>query len=414
MNLFETFRVSIGALTANRSRALLTMLGVIIGIAAVIILVSFGKGVEVYVVEQFNSIGANVLFVLPSRPAGASLTDDTNPLTTKDAEAIADPFRVPEVLRAAPEYNSFMIVEYEREEMLVEVNGVTPDYQDVRGWYPERGRFIAEEDLIGAPRVAVLGSSTVRKLYPSGIDPIGTTITVQEVPFRVVGIMEERGGGGGFMDENEVVFVPISTSQLRLSTEETRTRDGGRKVNTIYVQAASREQMDAAALSISEVLRERHGIEFQGDEDFSVITQDELLEIVGQITGLLTIFLALLAGISLLVGGIGIMNIMLVSVTERIREIGLRKAIGARPRDILLQFLVESITIAVVGGLIGIAIGILITVAATALVPDLNLVITPDSIILATGVSAMTGVFFGVYPARNAAQLNPIDALRYE
>ena len=417
MNLAESLRIALRGLAANKLRAALTMLGIIIGVGAVITLLSVGRGVEQYVTGQFQGIGSNLLFVFPGGPeeqggprAGASVSRG-KPLTNEDAGALADPFRVPDAQAAAAEFFGFGVVEYSRESMNVQISGVTTNYQSVRQFYVEAGEFFTEADDRAAARVAVIGQTVLATLFPDGEDPIGRSIKINNLPFRVIGILEKKGGGM-FGDQDAVVLIPLATAQQRLFSA--RTPSGRYQVSVIYLQARNDEAMEPLAAQIADVLRERHNIQFRDEDDFTIVTQNDLISAFGEVTGVLTIFLGAIAGISLLVGGIGIMNIMLVSVTERTREIGLRKAVGAKRRDILGQFLIEAMMLSLVGGAIGIIIGALGSQAVALFQPDLPVAVTLDSVLLATGFAAAIGLFFGMYPAIRAAALNPIDALRYE
>ena len=337
-------------------------------------------------------------------------------MTLADAIAIGDPANAPDVVAVAPELMSSAEVSYGKKTVRVNTSGVTPVYETVRNFPVTDGRFISETDINSKARVAVIGSRIAERLFTEqGLYPLGASIKVNNIPFKVIGVLESKGGGGGMMggNQDEVVLVPLSTAHERLFQRNHNSR-GEPLVSVAYAQVVSEDRMSNAADEIGALLRDRHDIAFQDDDDFSVINQRDLVAIFGQITGVLTIFLGAIAGISLLVGGIGIMNIMLVSVTERTREIGLRKAVGAKRRDILLQFLIESVVLSLLGGLLGIAIGALGAYAISTLQTDLTAVVTPQSILLATGFSAAVGLFFGIYPATRAARLNPIEALRYE
>ncbi|MCC6190273.1 MAG: ABC transporter permease [Anaerolineales bacterium] len=415
MPIGELLRVAWRGLAANKLRAALTMLGIIIGVGAVITLLSVGKGVERYVTAQFQGIGSNLLFVFPGGPAdqeGPPVgANRDQPLTNDDGLALGDPVLVPSAQGVALEYLGFAPVEYSRETMNVQVSGVSPNYQEVRQFYVGEGDFITEADERSVARIAVLGQTVVRTLFPNGEFPMGQTIKISQVPFKVVGVLEAQGGSL-FGDQDSIVLVPLTTAQQRLFNA--RQPDGRYGLSIVYVQARSGEAMESAAREVAAALRERHDIDFRDEDDFTVVTQNDLISAFGEVTGVLTIFLGAIAGISLLVGGIGIMNIMLVSVTERTREIGLRKAVGARRRDILAQFLIEAVTLALLGGMFGIAIGAAGSYLVASFQPDLPVAVTLDSVLLATGFSAAIGLFFGMYPAVRASALNPIDALRYE
>jgi putative ABC transport system permease protein len=413
--LSELVQVALRGLAANKLRAALTMLGIIIGVAAVIALLSVGKGVEQYVTRQFQGIGSNLLFVLPGAPddqagpEGAATRQ--RPLTNEDGVALADPLQVPSAAAVALEFFGFGTVEYGRESMLVQVSGVDPPYQAVRQFYVADGEFISDSDERSAARVAVLGQTVVRTLFGDGEYPVGQTIRINRLPFKVIGVLESKGGSL-FGDQDSVVLIPLSTAQQRVFSG--RGPDGRYVVSVVYVQAVNDRAMERLAQEITAVLRDRHRIQFRDEDDFTVLTQSDLISAFGEVTSVLTIFLGAIAGISLLVGGIGIMNIMLVSVTERTREIGLRKAVGARRRDILKQFLIEAVLLALLGGLIGILLGAAGALAVLEFQPDLPVAVTLDSILLATGFSVAIGLFFGMYPAIRASALSPMDALRYE
>ena len=420
MNPGEYLRLALRALSTNKLRSALTMLGIIIGVGAVITLLSVGRGVQNLVTDQLQSVGTNLLFIVPGSleeadgPPGS--TSSSSELTLADAEAIADPLQVPDVTQAAPEVINPASVTFGGTTLNLSVSGVTPAYEAVRNFPVAYGSFITDSDVESRTRVAVIGTRVAERLFEdNGLYPIGATLKINDVPFKIIGVLEEKGGGGGFggPNQDEVIMVPITTALERLSRNAFNNR-GEPLVSVVYAQVVSEDRMDAASEEISNLLRERHNIAFQDADDFTVINQQDLLSIFGQITGVLTLFLGAIAGISLLVGGIGIMNIMLVSVTERTREIGLRKAVGAKRRDILWQFLIESVVLSVIGGLFGVALGILGALAISQLQDDLNAVVTPDAILLATGFSAIVGLFFGIYPATRASRLNPIDALRYE
>jgi putative ABC transport system permease protein len=416
MTIVESFWAAWRSLSANKLRSSLTMLGIIIGIFSVIVLISIGRGLETIVNKQFNSIGSNLLFVFPISPGqkaggGRPSVRGSQGISDADVAAIRDAFRAPDVLAAAPILSRRGVLSYGREESESSVYGVTPIYEFVRNASVAEGRFITEEDDLAESRVAILGKTVVESLFQANENPIGKTIRLNDVPFRVIGILQEQGGGA-FGDEDNVALIPLSIAQHRMF--ESRNRQGKYLVDVVFVQAISERRMDNAARQITDILREQHNIQFREQDDFQVITQNEILAAAGQITGAVTIFLGIIAAISLLVGGIGIMNIMLVSVTERTREIGLRKAVGAKSKDILLQFLIESTLMAVVGGIIGTILGAVGAKVAEMLMPDLTTVVGLDIVLLATVVSAAIGIFFGIYPAYRAARLNPIDALRYE
>jgi putative ABC transport system permease protein len=417
MRVTEHIRLALRALAVNKLRSALTMLGIIIGVGAVITLLSAGQGVERYVKEQLQSIGTNILFVVPGNLSDSQMQRGQNidlTLSLADAEAVADPFNVPDMAQVAPEIMGSADVTYGNTTLSLSVSGITPAYEDVRNFPVDFGTFITDLDQTGGSRVAVLGSKVAERLYGSDVYPIGTTIKIKNVPFKVVGVLKSKGGTGGpGGNQDETVLVPLSTAHERLFPRYHNSR-GQPLVTVIYVQVASEDRMEAAANEITGLLRERHNIQYRDDDDFSVINQKDLLAIFGQITGVLTVFLGAIAGISLLVGGIGIMNIMLVSVTERTREIGLRKAVGAKRRDILTQFLIESVILALVGGTIGILLGVLGATLISYLQASFKPVVTAQSVMLATGFSAAVGLFFGIYPATRAARLNPIEALRYE
>jgi putative ABC transport system permease protein len=411
MTLTESIRIALRALLSNKMRAVLTMLGIIIGVGAVITLMSVGKGVEQFVEESFQGLGSNLLFVFPGSLEGTS-TARRPELTMGDYRAIADPFLVPDAMGVAPELSSNATVVVGKRDIRTDIAGVTPDYLPLRSLKVSDGTFLADTDVSARSRVAVLGSRAYEKLFEEGAYPIGQTIKINRIPFRVIGVMEEKGGSSfGGMDNT--IYVPLSTAQSRLYPWW-RSRTGEPLLSTIYVQVADESLMDQAGDQISEVLRQRHKITFRDDDDFTLVKQTDILAIAGDIFGVLTIFLGSIAAISLVVGGIGIMNIMLVSVTERTREIGIRKAVGAKRRDILLQFLVEAVVLSLIGGGIGIAMGILGSRVVAGLSDQLRTVVTGDVIVLSSGVSAAVGLLFGIYPAFRAARLNPIDALRYE
>jgi putative ABC transport system permease protein len=417
MRVTEQFRMALRALAVNKLRSVLTMLGIIIGVGAVITLLSAGEGVQRLIEDQLQSIGTNILFVVPGNLSSSQMQQGRNldlTLSLADAEAIADPFNVPDMAQVAPEIMGSADVSYGKSTLSLNVSGVTPAYEEVRNFPVDYGNFISELDMNSGARVAVLGSKVAERLYGADGYAIGTTIKIKNVPFKVVGVLQSKGGTGGpGGDQDETVLVPLSTAHQRLFPRYHNSR-GQPLVTVIYVQVAAEERMEAAAAEISDLLRDRHDIQFKDDDDFSVINQKDLLAIFGQITGVLTIFLGAIAGISLLVGGIGIMNIMLVSVTERTREIGLRKAVGAKRKHILVQFLIESVVLALIGGAIGILLGAAGVMLISQLQDSLKAVVSPQSVVLATGFSAAVGLFFGIYPATRAARLNPIDALRYE
>ncbi len=408
MDFGQAVLEALESLLANKLRSGLTTLGIVIGVAAVIAMLAVGTGAQDTIVGSISGIGTNLLFVF----SGNTQVDVRNPkpLTIEDAAALADPFSAPDVERVAAIVQGQASVSAAGETVLTRLNGVTPDYFVVRNYRVTEGQPITEEHMLGRASVVLLGPEVAQKLFGRTDGVIGATVRIDGQPFRVIGVLESKGGSA-FGSQDDAVMVPLTTAQVRLLARKQN------RVDLIYVQAVSPDRVTAAADQVADILRQRHRTAI-GADDFTIFTQQDFLSTAQTITGVLTIFLGGIAAISLLVGGIGIMNIMLVSVTERTREIGLRKALGARKRDILIQFLTESSLLSVIGGLIGILLGWLISFVvgriAAASGTNLNPRVGLDAVLLATLFSAAVGLFFGIYPANRAANLEPVEALRYE
>lgn len=403
--ILSLFRVAIRALRRNVLRTLLTMLGIIIGVAAVIAMVSIGTGARVQVEKSVASLGQNVIMVMAggnSRGGVFSGMGGAPTLTVDDAEAIRSD--VEGVGFVSPESRGSAQLTSGNLNWNVQISGESEEYLDIRAWPLAEGDFFSAEDVKSGARVAVLGKTTVKKLFEDA-SPIGETIRIKNVPFTVVGVLSAKGSNMMGQDQDDTVIVPYTTAMRRLF--------GQTNLRSINVSAATASDIENVSQQITELLRQRHRIQPGRDDDFMIRTQQEITEFATSTSRIMTGLLGAIAGVSLLVGGIGIMNIMLVSVTERTREIGIRLAVGGRKRDIQRQFLLEAVLLSLVGGLIGIAGGI---GASKIVAAQLNWpVLTPTSAIVgAFAFSAAIGIFFGFYPARKAAQLDPIEALRYE
>jgi putative ABC transport system permease protein len=408
MSVWQAFIEALQSLSANKLRSGLTILGIVIGVAAVIAMISIGRGAQDTITGSIQGIGTNLLFVFRG---GSEDVRNPQPVTLGDAEAMADKFQAPSVEGVAPILQGNAKVTFGKESHLTQVSGVTPDYSSVRNIKVTEGDFITEDQILGQASVALLGPDTADKLFGRKEGVVGETIRIEGQPFRVTGVLESKGGSS-FSNQDDRVLIPLTTAQSRLLRRSTRDR-----VDLIMVQAINAQSVPLANDEISEILRNRHRTAI-GADDFTVFTQQDFLDTAKTITQVLTIFLGGIAAISLLVGGIGIMNIMLVSVTERTREIGLRKALGARRIDILIQFLTESSVLSLVGGLIGIALGWMISYVVGRIAAANQAAINPsiglDIVLIATLFSTAVGLFFGLYPANRAASLEPVEALRYE
>jgi putative ABC transport system permease protein len=407
--LLMVLRVALLALTRHKTRSFLTMLGVVIGVGAVIALVAAGEGAQAQVVSQFESLGSNVLTVSPFTTFGFSrggLQTSTTELTMADVQAIEG--LATSVALVAPSYSTNATVTYAGETTSASITGVTADYAPVNNWQLARGRFLTDTENESLAMVAVLSTGMVEDLFGSELaNPLGETVRINRQNYAVIGVLESKGTGA-MQGQDNTVMIPLRTAQLKLGGAGTTT------VGSISLQVRSAEEMDLAEAQVTAILRARHGIETGANNDFRVQNQADMVETVSETTGTFTTLLASIAAISLLVGGIGIMNIMLVSVTERTREIGLRKAVGAKRGDILLQFVAEAIVLSGTGGLLGIGLGVVGAQVITSLLGGTQALVTGQSVALALAVSLGIGLFFGIYPANRAASLNPIDALRYE
>jgi putative ABC transport system permease protein len=409
MTVVQAFLEALESLNGNKLRSGLTVLGIVIGVAAVIAMLAVGTGAQESITGSISGIGTNLLFVF--RGDMGDTIRNPKPLTLGDADALRDRFAAPSIEAVAPALQGNGVVSFGGEQTSPQILGVTPEYFGVRNYQITEGELITEEHILGRASVVLLGPEVAENLFGHSDGVTGETVRIEGQPFRVIGVLESKGGGS-FGSQDNVVIVPFTTAQARLIRRSTSDR-----VDVIFVQAVSGDVVTQAADEIAQILRTRHRTPV-GADDFTIFTQQDLLATFQSITGILTIFLGGIAGISLLVGGIGIMNIMLVSVTERTREIGLRKALGARKRDILTQFLTESSLLSLIGGIIGIMFGWLISyivgrvaeASGTAFTPVVGL----DAILLATIFSAAVGLFFGIYPASRAANLEPVEALRYE
>lgn len=406
MNLSESFLTALDALLANKLRAVLTMLGVIIGVAAVIALVSIGNGLDQFITGEIQGIGSNLIFVATDGENSGGYPS----LSLDDVDALSDPFNAPALSQVSAEASgSQEVVAYGINERTT-VNGITTNYFEVNNTAIAAGSGFVQSDLDTRARVAVIGPDIAQTLFGE-LYPIGETVKIAGVSYEIIGLAEEKGESLG-SNPDDTIFVPITTAQSRLYPA--RTRSGDHAVSTITAQALDENQTQAAIEQITETLRNEHGIIYASDDDFRIISQEALLDSFSAITATLTLFLGAIAGISLVVGGIGIMNIMLVSVTERTREIGIRKAIGALRRDILLQFLIESVVLSLIGGIIGIILGASAALGLSNFLGDLVPVIDVGTVVLATTFATAVGVIFGIYPAWRASNLRPIEALRYE
>ena len=408
MNITQSIREALESLTANKLRAALTILGIVIGVASVIAMLAVGAGAQDTIIGSISGIGTNLLFVFQ----GNLQQDIRNeqPLTMGDVSAFSDVFQAPHIEGIAPTITGNIGVVYEGESTTVELRGVTPEFENVRSYGLIEGDFITDDNVNGRASVALLGPEVADKLFGRREFLTGETIRIDGQPFRIIGVLEAKGGGS-FGSQDNVVLVPITTARVRLLNRE---RD---HVDVVFVQAIDANSVPIVNEEISQILRTRHRTEL-GADDFTIFTQEDFLSLAGTITNVFTIFLGGIAAISLLVGGIGIMNIMLVSVTERTKEIGLRKAVGAKKSDILIQFLTESIMLSLFGGIIGIIFGWIISMVvgriAAASGTPFSPIVGLDAILLATIFSTAVGLFFGIYPANRAANLEPVEALRYE
>jgi putative ABC transport system permease protein len=416
LNPFTIFRMALSSLGSNKLRAGLTLLGIVIGVAAVISLMAIGRGAQEMITSRIESLGSNLLFVRPGSASEGGIfgfggQGSSSTLTVYDAYALVDPVFAPGVKAVAPELSTSGQLVAGRNSTATQVIGVTHEYEFVRDFHVSSGMFISAIHVLDRAEVAVLGSQVAETLFGFR-DPVGQAVRINGRQFMVVGVLESKGGSALGNVDNQVL-VPITTAYYRLASQQ--TAQGDITVQSITVQVRDGESMDDAVQQIATVLRLRHRI--TGEDDFTVISQQEVIEALEETTNTFVVFLGAIASISLLVGGIGIMNIMLVSVTERTREIGIRKAMGAKRRDILLQFVSEATLLSLGGG----GIGVLMGLALSVLLDGLNLagqnfqtVFSGDVALLALVVSAAIGLFFGIYPAIRAARLHPIDALRHE
>jgi putative ABC transport system permease protein len=409
MNFGQSIIEALETMNGNKLRSGLTILGIVIGVGAVIAMLAVGQGAQDSITGAISGIGTNLLFVIPGNDVVT--VRNPKPLTLGDAQAIVDPYASPDVLAMAPIIQGRNDVTASGETMSVTVTGTTPEYFVMQNYSLIEGNFLTQVNLQGNASAAVIGPGVADKLFGRRNGVVGETIRISGQPFRIVGLLQSKGGGSFGSQDNQVI-IPFTTAQTRLIH-----RGVLNEVDTLYVQAASAKAVPAATEEVKQVLRQRHRTPV-GVDDFTVFSQADFLSIATTVTGVFTIFLGGIAGISLLVGGIGIMNIMLVSVTERTREIGLRKALGARKRDILVQFLIESSMLSLIGGIIGILLGwflgFIVGRIAAATGNPFNPAISLDAILLATLFSAAVGLFFGIYPANRAASLEPVEALRYE
>ena len=403
--IWQTSLIALRALRRNKMRSLLTALGIIIGVASVVAMVAVGNGAQARITSQVSALGENLLTVFAGSKRSGGVSSglgSASTITLADAEAIAR--EVTDVAAVSPEVSSTAQAIANGRNWSTTIAGESSAYLKIRDWKLAAGSMFTEREVRSAAKVAVIGSKPANELF-GPLNPVGQSVRVKNIPFVIIGLLESKGAGMGGQNQDDKIIIPYTTAMKRIT--------GDKFLRSVNVQIASTERMEVAQQQITSLLRQRHRLTAGHDDDFNIFNQKEIADTVNSISKIITLLLGSIASISLVVGGIGIMNIMLVSVTERTREIGIRIAVGAQPGDIRLQFLIEAVTLSLLGGLIGVLCGVGAS-QLVGMVADFKAVVSTGSIILAFGVSSVIGIFFGFYPAHKAAALNPIDALRYE